>query len=198
MSLAIVIPTLPRKDTGFHYVMETLQANNAIFKNHAIIDKFIYCDDQHKNKFTDCFENGFSHMPKITHIENNHPPDGYEFWRLNLCLDFLYSLQKAASQTLATHVAWLEDDSILEPDFIDIFLKNKNANLLIAKIGATCVIIRKDYMKTFIRNIHENKYLDSTPLDWILEKFNPKLLPITRHIGQISSRTDSLIMRPCQ
>lgn len=197
MSLSIVIPTLPRKDSGFDYILHTLEENKDFFQSEYIQNIFIYCDDKYLSTFTKYInEYNIIHIPKIKHINNPFKEGTYDYWMVNLSFDFCYAIKEASKLTNATQIMWLEDDTIIDKIIIQELEKKKNIPLLRNGLGTTCIVVK---------STHINKIIDfimidilKLPLDWNLGSKSGIVVMDTKasyHIGEISSRVDRRMIR---
>ena len=198
MSLSILIPTLPRKANSFDYVLNSLEYNKRLFDRPEVLDVFLYCDSQYLKVFEKYFnENAkFKHIQKVIHHKNKHPIESYEFWRTNLCLDFMYLINKSSRLTSANHLMWMEDDVFVKDSIVDEILKNKKSYILRSGLGSTCVVIKRKYKIKLLDRMNRFNVHEDVPLDSMLDKINARYLnKYSYHQGEISSRTDNHVER---
>lgn len=197
MSLSIVIPTLPRKNSGFDYILHTLEKNKDFFQCQSIKNIFIYCDNKYLSTFNKYIhEYNIIHIPRIKHLNNPFKEGSYDYWMVNLSLDFCYSIKEASKLTDSTHIMWLEDDTIIDKVIMKELYQKKEIPLLRNGLGTTCIIIRSDNINQIIDFIMIDIF--KIPLDWNLGTKSGIVIMDTKasyHIGKISSRVDKKMIR---
>lgn len=193
-----MVPTMRRGNDGYAPFKSILESNKHLLSNGIVSDIYIYCDKEDVGELSDCFESGrYKHIARVKH-EENKAKTGYDFWRSNLCLDFIYSLSEAARLTGVKNVMWLEDDSILEENAIEELMRHSDKDITMMGHGSTAVIVKSEYLAKLRERMITSDVVNNTnlPLDWFLEKiafiFDKRL---NYHQGKVSTRTDKCVVR---
>jgi len=201
---------MSRKNNNFDYLLTSLESNNDFFLYKGIVNKLLFIDSNDyemirsnadKYNFNTIFRNENSKY--YQNLNSTYSKDSYDYWRSHLCLDFAYSMNKCLEMTDTPLIMWLEDDTIMDINLFTELYKMNNITCLTAYnnggAGFPCMIFHRDFLIQLIQLIYDN-YMDDIPLDYYLTKFNLPCERLTKnyahHIGKISSRVDSTIIRP--
>jgi hypothetical protein len=205
---------MKRQRNGYSYLRQSINYNSRILSRDNIFSRrFIYFDKKDSVEIfliTKGMNFNFFHRPSHDGLAN-FDRGSYAFWRAHLCLDFCYSMNQAMTESPSSYIMWLEDDTLLSPQF-----PNEMARLFgvrkqfhIASLYhteefagcAACLIFERQALVEYI-NLVAGKYEEDISLDYFYKYLNYKIIPFYRksafHIGKYSSRIDSNITRPEQ
>jgi len=201
-NITIVVPTMKRDKSAFDYLSTMMDHSH--FDMDFCDHKFIFSYQNEKDEvlqYTDKHNFEFIYRDETNELYkplSKFDKGSYEYWRSHLCIDFIYSMNSAMEKSTSDYFMWLEDDTILTPEFATIFQNDIHDISNYANIGFCCIVFQKNVLRKFIDFIKIN-YLEDIPLDLMLQhipsmnEFHPK--KCAYHIGVISSRDDSLITR---
>lgn len=189
--LCFVVPIMSRKN-GLQYFETSISKNKSIFKNTTLC---LYINDSDLKKVKDKINIPYTVIPRVEHkaIIENFEKGSYNYWRSNLCADFIYSMEQSIKlHSECLYFAWLEDDVLLHPHLSSIWKQKENFVWTHNGHGATCIIFEKQYLIDRILPVTKSLYLNDMPLDWMFHHWsNPhqetSIPKIAFHIGVESS-----------
>lgn len=199
MKAIAVMPTIQRKEVGWRYSNRCLKINEWFVEDSRLFSYFfIYCKPQDRARFANR-----QIIEMIEHKENKHIPGSYAFWRTNLCLDFMYSMEML-SKLGEEYILWMEDDAIIYrgcKKVIKGHMKEKT-NLCILSQGTTVVLVRCEFIERMIELMMKQSVLsEDVPLDWALKRMSKVqdgivVEPtVNGHMGKVSSsETDAWVL----
>lgn len=188
MKFSIVIPTMPRKDVGYKYMLESLPYNLKVFKVVGIEEIYLYMNPADAGLFAPICEKEnikLNIIPIISHPQNTHTD--YNFWIRNLVFDAQYCINELARLTDAEYLVRLEDDVVFYRSTFNHITKKKTYRTLVGALGL--FLFRQD-LAEFNDVINANSCAEYfKPLDWLpLAKSVELIHPNNyEHIGEMSS-----------
>lgn len=210
--ICLVIPTMKRRDTSFDYIRKTFECNIPVYKAVPNVFASIYVYAHHEDEselktYMNGNESLFKFIERADHssaLLGRFEKDTYAYWRTHLCMDFVSSMSAAMeNDTESKYFMWLEDDTkFIEqtPTVLATYISRYPDFKWTCGggIGGTCILFERSVL-TQCLSIIRGKWYDDIPLDWMYRYFPksecPPLALITKHLGTISSRTDSVIIR---
>jgi hypothetical protein len=208
-----------RRETSFQYIRESLLQNASIFSTiEPMVFSSIYIyahksDETELKSFYDVNNQVSPDIKFIERVDHTHAfegrvgfeKDSYNYWRTHLCMDFVSAMSAAMEKVPAeetNYFMWLEDDTVFThntPTILKEYItKNSEFKWMRCGVGATCLLFDRDTL-TSVLEIVRSKWYNDIPIDLMYHLFPkstcPSLPYITKHLGRISSRTDSRVLR---
>lgn len=206
-TVSLVVPTMPRKSNGLNYLRQSLARSELNFP--SCDKKFFFVEKRfEENVLAVAKQNNFDfeciyrdESDELYKLLSGINKNSYQYWRKHLCLDFCYSMSMALERCDSQYIVWLEDDTVVTNDFEESFglvTEEMKAVNFYHKIGFCCQMFEREFLKELIEFIKEDK--NQSPLDYKLREINEKRYKSVKkcayHIGRVSSRKDTKIIRP--